>query len=784
MTLYRQMFLFIFLLCGLLFIAASAIKLQSTRAFLEEQLGSHAQDTATSLGLSILPHIGEGDLATLLGIPPELPNARELMEEGLDYLVAEADESDGSFLKLTSLGDGAVQTQHLVHVAEWRETSAYFNGDAVLVELWAQPGTGDNRLILGPVTAGPAIGVATICGATDDRVLSYDNRAARTQPTGCTAWVIDDCQHCFLTAGHCSGSGLQVVEFNVPLSTSSGSLQHPPPQDQYSIDQTSVQTNGGLGVGDDWAYFGVFANSTTGLTPYQAYGGLAFALQPTPPAVAGQDIRITGYGTVSSPVSTTWKQVQKTHAGPYAVFSGTTVQYVTDTTGGNSGSPVILDGTNQAIGIHTHGGCSTTGGQNSGTGSNHPGLQNALANPLGVCVCPAITFSYPNGLPTMIAPNGSTTVRVAIGGLIPLQAGTVRCHVSTGGAFQTLVPTAIGANLFEVAIPPSACYGTVQVWFSAQDTVNNTFTDPANAPAAVYSATTAQSLFTLRYYNFNTTPPAWIVTNTNLSTGPWERGTPVDPRGPAADADGSGQCWVTGNANNVDVDGGPTVLRTEAFDLSATADPWVRYALWLSTTDSDQLVIEASQNGGASWVPIASLSEFSGWQHHGFRVRDHFATPGLLTVRFAVADQPNNSVTEAGLDAFRIEDLVCAAASWTTFGAGCPGSNGIPQLSATTLPALGTTFQLGVTSLGGGAAFLITGLGQQTVPLQQYGFAAGCTLLATTESVQFLAQNSGTASSRLSIPSVPALFGMHLFQQVVEIAGVSGVSAGGDGVIR
>ena len=65
MTLYRQMFLFIFLLCGLLFVAASIIKLQSTRAFLEEQLSSHAQDTATSLGLSILPYIGEGDLATV-----------------------------------------------------------------------------------------------------------------------------------------------------------------------------------------------------------------------------------------------------------------------------------------------------------------------------------------------------------------------------------------------------------------------------------------------------------------------------------------------------------------------------------------------------------------------------------------------------------------------------------------------------------------------------------------------------------------------------------------------
>lgn len=65
MTLYRQMFIFIFLLFVLLFTAASVIKLQSTRAFLEEQLSAHAQDTATSLGLSILPHIVESDLATV-----------------------------------------------------------------------------------------------------------------------------------------------------------------------------------------------------------------------------------------------------------------------------------------------------------------------------------------------------------------------------------------------------------------------------------------------------------------------------------------------------------------------------------------------------------------------------------------------------------------------------------------------------------------------------------------------------------------------------------------------
>lgn len=44
------------------------------------------------------------------------------------------------------------------------------------------------------------------------------------------------------------------------------------------------------------------------------------------------------------------------------------MRYQTDTEGGNSGSPVIDEATGNAVGVHTHGGCSTSGGgNNSGT---------------------------------------------------------------------------------------------------------------------------------------------------------------------------------------------------------------------------------------------------------------------------------------------------------------------------------------------------------------------------------------------------------------------------------
>jgi diguanylate cyclase (GGDEF)-like protein len=65
MTLYRQLLAFIFILFIVLFASTWVVKLQSTRVFLENQLESHAQDTATSLGLSISTSIAENDLATV-----------------------------------------------------------------------------------------------------------------------------------------------------------------------------------------------------------------------------------------------------------------------------------------------------------------------------------------------------------------------------------------------------------------------------------------------------------------------------------------------------------------------------------------------------------------------------------------------------------------------------------------------------------------------------------------------------------------------------------------------
>lgn len=368
-----------------------------------------------------------GEAQTVIAFHVEVPGAPWVrLFFGDVQLSGDAARGTGSVLQITSLLDGYHQTLNARTLAEWRQSSAYFNGDLLLVEVIAQPGTGENRVVVDHAFAGllppPPSASRSICGS-DDRLPSSDVREARLLPVGCTGFIINDACNCMATAGHCIGA-TNVVQFNVPLSNSNGSLNNPPPEDQYSVDFASRQWISG-GLGNDWAYYGVFPNSNTGLTPFEAQGQ-RFTFAPPPAFNPAHDIRITGYGVDSG----NRNQVQQTEVGPWDSITGTVLRYVTDTEGGNSGSPVIHELSGSAIGIHTNGGCGTTGGSNSGTARSNANLQNALNNPQGVCrktTCPIP--------PTAVVRNGSGTNPVCLQSLnLPAIGTTFQLRVSTAGA--------------------------------------------------------------------------------------------------------------------------------------------------------------------------------------------------------------------------------------------------------------------------------------------------------------------------------------------------------------
>jgi hypothetical protein len=294
----------------------------------------------------------------------------------------EATLTPGSTLRVTSLLDGAEQHLGPQHLVQWQDSTAYFNGSAVLVEIVAAPGPGEQRVVLRDVTAGVApAGYESQCGPTDDRVPSDDPAVARLLPAGCTGWIIDDPCGCLLSAGHCNVlSTVSIVQFNVPLSLSNGTLVNPPPSDQYAIDLSSNQQN--FASGNDFMYFGVFPNPDTGLTPFEAQSKSFTVVDPLPDS-ALQSIRITGYGVDTGSAN----QTQQTNNGRRATDEGTfQIAYLVDTEGGNSGSPIIHEQSGHAFGIHTNGGCNPgTGDGNWGTSYSQPMLQSALASPQGVC---------------------------------------------------------------------------------------------------------------------------------------------------------------------------------------------------------------------------------------------------------------------------------------------------------------------------------------------------------------------------------------------------------------
>ncbi len=178
-----------------------------------------------------------------------------------------------SYLIITSLKDGLWQKLDAVSIEQWNNYSAFFNGNVVEIQLFAAPFDNNVFVNIDEITVGDwatSSPYTSICGPTDDRISSNQLATARLMSIGCTAWIIPNGK--FVSAGHClDGSSGNIVEFQVPQSLPNGTVQHPGPEDQYSVDlSTKIFTNGG--IGNDWGVFEVFPNSITGLMPKEAQG--------------------------------------------------------------------------------------------------------------------------------------------------------------------------------------------------------------------------------------------------------------------------------------------------------------------------------------------------------------------------------------------------------------------------------------------------------------------------------------------------------------------------------
>tara|TARA_B100001971_G_scaffold215185_1_gene259355 strand:- start:24913 stop:25656 length:744 start_codon:yes stop_codon:yes gene_type:complete len=206
----------------------------------------------------------------------------------------------------------------------------------------------------------------SICGANDDRIVSFENKIGRLymdeSHKGCTVTMISET--CGISAGHCLPV-LKYAEFNTPLSEE-GQAQASDPRDMYPVIESSIKYQD-EGPGKDWAVFKLGANSITGKLPgaVQGYHDVSFK-RPS----RGTTLRITGYGRDNDDPDKNF--AQQTNTGKLktvgSIFFGSTMlTHTVDTMGGNSGSTIINEKTQEVIGVHTHGGCAVDGGSNKGT---------------------------------------------------------------------------------------------------------------------------------------------------------------------------------------------------------------------------------------------------------------------------------------------------------------------------------------------------------------------------------------------------------------------------------
>jgi V8-like Glu-specific endopeptidase len=582
---------------------------------------------------------------------------------------------EGTELLITSARTGAVHRLTAETLAQWNNSSAYLAGDVAYVDLVvpadAPAVTETARVRVIGVDAGlPPIAGRSICDGADDRVLSNDPRAARLAPIGCTAWLFNNRPNSAITANHCSPGGGDTIWFNVPLRTAGGSVVPPLPEDQYPVDNSSVQGSGGSSIGNDWSVFGVFSNSNTGLSPVDAQLD-SYLLATAPPPADGRPINITGYGSTSFPIPPAWYAVQKTHTGPLFSVSGSTIRYRPDTTGGNSGSAVYDEQDGMVVGIHTNGGCgSSSTSSNSGTSIANSGWRSAVMQSRGIAGGPTAGVIRVLGeRPATIDPAGGTEIGVALDADFTNDAPQqgVTMHVNDGSGWVESAMNAGFAGDWFGAFPATACGAEVSYYFSAQGAGGSMVTFPPSAPGVTLRALSSEPMVEIASANGESSDD-WTVENTGVFSGGWERGVPnLADRGggPVTDADGSGACWTTGLGTSVNLNGGPTVLTTPDYDLGgATGAVFADVSLYMNADGgSDVLRVQASADGGASWTPIEDLGSTPGWSPRSYGISEVFPGASSVRLRFVVADAGGSDTIEAGVDGFALRFAPCGPAS-------------------------------------------------------------------------------------------------------------------------
>jgi hypothetical protein len=114
-----------------------------------------------------------------------------------------------------------------------------------------------------------------------------------------------------------------------------------------------------------------------------------------------------------------------------------------------------------------------------------------------------------------------------------------------------------------------------------------------------------------------------------------------------------------------------------------------------------------------------------------------------------------------------VHEFCLIDATWSNYGAGFPGTNGVPSLTASTNPVLGTTITIDLgNSLGNWTiGFLLAGLSEVSVPTS----LGGTLLVGELFLLLPLPIAPGGSSLSADLPIDPALCGLAVYTQMLEL---------------
>ena len=374
----------------------------------------------------------------------------------------------------------------------------------------------------------------------------------------------------------------------------------------------------------------------------------------------------------------------------------------------------------------------------------------------------------------------SVTVEISNLGNVAANTGSVTLMASVnGGAYQAIPMGSIGGGQYQADLPQLNCNSSVNYYVQVDDLSGGTWTNPATAPAETYVAySRGATTLTILNDTFQT-DLGWSVTNNSVSAGAWERGNPVGTGGQAesGDPDETGaRCFVTGlSATSIgsnDLDGGPTTLTSPVLDFSA-GDGLIRYSRWFFNDDGDgdTLQVQISNNNGSSWTTVETVDtqKGGGWVKRSLRVSDFVNPTANVRMRFTASDQPNSSITEAGVDAFQAIGFNCASAAVAQVRL---GTNVNPAVyTSTSLPIISMDWTSEIDASGVSGANLTYILGMQLALDPGVPLAFG-ELLVDLGSEPLITNplapaGNGVASHLLPVPNDSSLQGLEVFTQGV-----------------